>query len=163
MEELLPENEIVSENQNEENKNEKKLSDLDKIKAYNKLGSLLLSADRFEQSIEIYLKGVELYEKFSENRHISFLFFGNLYSNLAKAYSCLKQFDTAVVYYRKCIDFHPVYKLLLKENELFKQFFELDIENNLLDKFEKINDNDIKLKNKLLLKFFSDRSKKFIV
>lgn len=158
MEKSTQENINESEKQTEQDKGEKKLSDFDKILAYNKLGSLLLSADRFEQSIQIYLKGVELYEKVNENKTLNFLFFGNLYSNLAKAYSCLKQFDTAVIYYRKCIDFHPVYKLVLKEKDLFKQYFDLDVEKDLLNNCEKINDQEIKFKNGILLKFFSDRS-----
>lgn len=147
------------ENQKEEIKSEKKLTDLDKILGYNKLGSLLLSADRFEQSIQIYLKGVELYEKMSENKTVNFLFFANLYGNIAKAYSCLKQFEIAEKYYRKCIDSHPVYKLILKEKELYSKYFKIDVEKDLLFNFTKMTNEEIKSKNEILLKYFSDRSK----
>jgi tetratricopeptide (TPR) repeat protein len=161
MEESITENKNLSENKNEENKTEKKLSDLDKLLGYNKLASLLLSADRFEQSIQIYLKGVELYEKLSENKPINIFFFANLYSNLAKAYSCLRQFESAEKHYRKCIDFHPVYKLIQKEKEIFNQSFKIDVEKDLLFNFDKIIDEDINSKNEILLKFFNDKSNKF--
>jgi len=156
-------NQSENENSNNINNSDKKLSDFDKLLGYNKLGSLLLSADRYEHSIQIFSKGIDLYEKINKNLSSNFMFFANLYCNIAKSYSCLKQFDKADPYYRKCINFHPIYNIINKEKELFKKNFNLDIEKDFLENYDKITDEDMKTKNVILLKFFNDRSNKIFL
>ena len=50
-------------------------------------------------------------------------FHSNIYCNIGKAYSCLKDFKSAEEIYKECVLNNTIYKILLTEKEYLKEIF----------------------------------------
>lgn len=164
-----PVEKINSENW-EEIKKKDPILDIQKLLSFNKLGCLLLSADRYEHALKLFLNGIGLFEKLNENESFDLMFFNNIYCNTGKTFSCLKQYDMAQYYYKHCISNHPLYKLIIKEEIFFKKVFNFEVKNIYAD--NKFNNNaenseslnsDILNKHQLIRKYFEDRCKKLFL
>ena len=116
----------------EENKLEMELSNFEKIMQLNKLGSLFLAADKFEKALSIFKKTFDFYNDKKSKNEIPNFFYSNLYCNLGKAYSCLKDFKNAEEIYKECILNNTIYKILIREKEFLKENFLIDVDNLLI-------------------------------
>ena len=65
-------------------KEEKPLSDFEKIMQLNKLGALFLSGDKYEKAQNILKKTLQFYIEKKEKKEIPNFFYSILYCNLAK-------------------------------------------------------------------------------
>jgi len=133
---------------------EEECTPFEKIMNLNKLGALFLSSDKYDKALSILSKTYDFYIAKKENKEIPNFFYSNLYCNLAKAHSCLKNFKEAEKYYRDCILNHPLYKILINEKEFMKNEFLFDIENLIVIK-QGIDLENIISKFDILMKFFS--------
>jgi tetratricopeptide (TPR) repeat protein len=146
--------ENIKDKQNSPQSTEEECSPFEKIMNLNKLGALFLSADKYDKALSILTKTYEFYITKKESKEIPNFFYSNLYCNLAKAHSCLKNFKEAEKYYIECILNHPLYKILLNEKEFIKNEFLIDVD-NLLTISEGIKIDDILNKFDIIMNFFS--------
>jgi tetratricopeptide (TPR) repeat protein len=142
---------------------QEEMSNFEKILGLNKLGSLFLSADKFDKALIFLTKAIEIYTQKRESKEIPNFFFSNLFCNLAKAYSCLKKFDEAEKLYMDCIKDHPLTKIILRERSLFEENFIINLE--FLISLEKIDLNKdlINKQCNLILDYFKGESDLFLL
>lgn len=140
---------------NDNDNSEKTLSDFEKIMQLNKLGALFLSGDKYDKALNILSKTLEFYIEKKQNKKIPPFFYSILYCNLAKTYSCLKQFDKASPLYSECILNHPLFKLLLKHNAFLTQTFHLMPLEQLLTCKNSVTEEKVLLKFNALNSYFS--------
>ncbi len=140
------------------------INDFQKVMQMNKLGALFLSNDKYDKAISILSKTLEFYKEKKQSKQIPNFFYNNLYCNLAKSYSCIKQFKPAETLYTENILNHPVYKLLLNNSDFLKEKFLinindiLDITNNRTEKAIVNHMEEVKKKVDIILNFFSKDS-----
>lgn len=139
-------------------KEEKPLSDFEKIMQLNKLGALFLSGDKYEKAQNILKKTLEFYIEKKEKKEIPNFFYSILYCNLAKVYSCQKNFKDAEPLYRECIQNHPLYKLLCKYSDLLSEQFCITNIKDLLSNKEIVTEDKIINKFNALMKYFDKDS-----
>lgn len=136
-------------------KSSSETSPFEKIINLNKLGSLCLASDKFDKAISILSKTMDFYIEKKEKKEIPNFFYSNLYCNLAKSYSCLKQFDKAEPLYLECINNHPMYKILLKEKEFIQNIFNINVEKLVcIEEGVSLNFEEINKKIEIILNFF---------
>lgn len=139
-------------------KEEKPLSDFEKIMQLNKLGALFLSGDKYEKAQNILKKTLQFYIEKKEKKEIPNFFYSILYCNLAKVYSCQKNFKDAEPLYRECIQNHPLYKLLCKHSEMLSNSFCITNIKNLLSNKDIVTEEKILNKFSSLMKYFDNDS-----
>lgn len=129
-----------------------------KIINLNKLGSLCLSADKIDKSIQILQKTVDFYEEKLISKEIPNFHFSILYSNLAKAYSVKKEFKIADPLYRKAILNHPLMKILLNNADEIRETYRIDV-NKLLEIDSYLDKSQIEKQFFIIYEFFQNNSK----
>lgn len=122
-----------------EGENEKPLNDFEKIIHLNKLGAIFLSGDKYEKAQSILKKTLDFYLDKREKKQIPNFFYSILYCNLAKVYSCQKDFKSAEPLYLTCIENHPLFKLLLNNNDYLSQQFLLPNIKEIVSSSESLN------------------------
>ena len=137
---------------------ERTVSDFEKIMQLNKLGALFLSGDKYEKALNILSKTLEFYVEKKQKKQIPPFFYSILYCNLAKTYSCLKQFDKASPLYSECITNHPLFKLLSKHNSFLTETFHLMPLEHLLTSQSKVTEEKVLLKFNALNEFFNTKN-----
>jgi tetratricopeptide (TPR) repeat protein len=142
---------------------EEEMSNFEKILGLNKLGTLFLSADKFDKALVFLSKAFEMYTQKRQSKEIPNFFFPKLYCNLAKAYSCLKKFDEAEKLYIDCIKDHPLNKIILRDRSIFEDNFLINLD--FLISLEKIDLNkDLIIKQcNLVLDYFKADSDLYLL
>lgn len=145
----------MSSSTEEKNKNQNKeeISTFDKLLELNKLASLFLSSGNNQKAIIIFEKTYSMYQYLKEKNEFPF-FYGNLIGNLAKAYSCEKQFEKAKELYIKVINEHPYGEILREKEDYLRNEYLIDI-NCILEIHQLTEENDdIELKHEKLMRTF---------
>ena len=146
-----------------EEEQEPELSKLEKLVQLNKLGGLCLAGGSNVKAIAILQKTMNYYLEMKEKNEIPF-FYGNLYCNLAKAYSVDRKFDEAEKLYIELIENHPFRRLLILFKDSIKEKFLIDVEEllnfNVINSYNVENNEQVYLKHKVLLSYFNINEEK---
>lgn len=141
-----------------EKEEERELSDFEKIMHLNKIGALFLSGDKYDKALSFLKKTLDFYIEKRQKKEIPNFFYSILYCNLAKVYSCLKNFKEAEPLYRECILNHPLYKLLCKHSDMLSEKFHITNIKNLLSDQTVVTEEKIIKKFNVLMDFFTKDS-----